>query len=146
MGLMQKLSGKIVSPLVAAEDPETGEPDPSVLKEASERASEGDPALQDHIGGGRASTTHSSSSHNQIETGAINEGQGSGNAARQPDVMDYLGDQEAVDVHRNERIQQAAYALAEKRGFAPGKELDDWLEAELAYGATAIGAGDSRGI
>ncbi len=27
-------------------------------------------------------------------------------------------------------IQMAAYHLAEKRGFAPGHELDDWLEAE----------------
>ncbi|MGA8864929.1 MAG: DUF2934 domain-containing protein [Gallionella sp.] len=27
-------------------------------------------------------------------------------------------------------IEKAAYYLAEKRGFAPGYELDDWLQAE----------------
>ena len=27
-------------------------------------------------------------------------------------------------------VAEAAYYRAEKRGFAPGKELDDWLEAE----------------
>lgn len=29
------------------------------------------------------------------------------------------------------RIEEAAYRLAEKRGFIPGYELDDWLEAEI---------------
>jgi hypothetical protein len=28
------------------------------------------------------------------------------------------------------RIAEAAYFRAERRGFVPGKELDDWLEAE----------------
>ena len=27
-------------------------------------------------------------------------------------------------------IEEAAYHLAEKRGFAPGHELEDWLQAE----------------
>jgi hypothetical protein len=31
---------------------------------------------------------------------------------------------------RSKRIREAAYFKAEKRGFAPGHELDDWLEAE----------------
>ena len=31
---------------------------------------------------------------------------------------------------RHERIAQAAYLLAERRGFAAGCELDDWLRAE----------------
>lgn len=36
-----------------------------------------------------------------------------------------------------ERIRLAAYLLAEQRGFIPGHELDDWLEAERTiYGAT----------
>jgi hypothetical protein len=30
----------------------------------------------------------------------------------------------------NEMIQKKAYELYEKRGREPGKELDDWLEAE----------------
>jgi hypothetical protein len=28
-------------------------------------------------------------------------------------------------------ISEAAYFLAEDRGFEPGRALDDWLEAEL---------------
>ncbi len=27
-------------------------------------------------------------------------------------------------------IEEAAYYLAEKRGFSPGHELEDWLQAE----------------
>ena len=32
--------------------------------------------------------------------------------------------------HREARIRSAAYAAAERRGFVPGRELDDWLAAE----------------
>lgn len=31
---------------------------------------------------------------------------------------------------RHERIARAAYERANRRGFAPGHELDDWLAAE----------------
>ena len=31
---------------------------------------------------------------------------------------------------REERIRIAAYLLAQQRGFAPGRELEDWLAAE----------------
>ncbi len=31
---------------------------------------------------------------------------------------------------RRERIRVAAYFNAERRGFVPGRELDDWLQAE----------------
>ncbi len=31
---------------------------------------------------------------------------------------------------RHQLIARAAYAIAERRGFAPGHELSDWLEAE----------------
>lgn len=31
---------------------------------------------------------------------------------------------------RHKKIQELAYYKAERRGFAPGHELDDWLEAE----------------
>jgi hypothetical protein len=30
----------------------------------------------------------------------------------------------------HERIQQRAYELAQQRGFAPGQEVEDWLQAE----------------
>lgn len=33
---------------------------------------------------------------------------------------------------RNELIATGAHSRAEQRGFAPGHELDDWLEAERA--------------
>ena len=37
----------------------------------------------------------------------------------------------ALNVEERERlIAQAAYFRAEKRGFAPGCELQDWVEAE----------------
>ena len=36
----------------------------------------------------------------------------------------------SVSLHQ--QVEEAAYFLAEHRGFAPGHELDDWLEAERA--------------
>jgi Protein of unknown function (DUF2934) len=39
-------------------------------------------------------------------------------------------------VERHSQISQAAYRLAQQRGFAPGHELDDWLEAEAEIAAT----------
>jgi hypothetical protein len=35
--------------------------------------------------------------------------------------------------HHHHEIEVAAYFKAEQRGFAPGHELDDWLEAEREY-------------
>lgn len=32
--------------------------------------------------------------------------------------------------NRHQMIAEAAYFNAEKRGFAPGRALDDWLQAE----------------
>jgi hypothetical protein len=37
---------------------------------------------------------------------------------------------EPGEAQRGALIAEAAYYRAEKRGFAPGKELDDWLAAE----------------
>lgn len=36
----------------------------------------------------------------------------------------------ATESDRQERIAKAAYSKAEKRGFAPGSDWDDWLDAE----------------
>jgi hypothetical protein len=36
-----------------------------------------------------------------------------------------------------ERIAQRAYEIAAQRGFAPGHELDDWLQAEREIEAGA---------
>jgi hypothetical protein len=35
------------------------------------------------------------------------------------------------------RIAKAAYYRAERRGFAPGNDLDDWLAAEAEINAAA---------
>ena len=44
---------------------------------------------------------------------------------------------------RERRIREAAYRRAERRGFTPGNELDDWLAAERelddARGDSSIG-------
>lgn len=40
---------------------------------------------------------------------------------------------------RQASIAVAAYYHAERRGFAPGGELDDWLRAEADCHATARG-------
>jgi hypothetical protein len=38
---------------------------------------------------------------------------------------------------RKRRIREAAYFKAERRGFTPGHELDDWLEAEQEVDAAS---------
>jgi hypothetical protein len=40
----------------------------------------------------------------------------------------------AVVEWREQRIREAAYFKAERRGFAPGRELDDWPAAEAELG------------
>jgi hypothetical protein len=44
-------------------------------------------------------------------------------------LLDYCGDSDLIDEFRK-MISVNAYYRAEKRGFEPGYELDDWLEAE----------------
>lgn len=44
---------------------------------------------------------------------------------------------------RRQLIAEAAYFRAERRGFHPGAELDDWLAAEIEIDAL-LGADDSR--
>ena len=41
-----------------------------------------------------------------------------------------------VDSHENVRV--AAYYLAEKRGFEPGYEQEDWVEAEDMLAELAV--------
>lgn len=45
-------------------------------------------------------------------------------------LNDYTGDPDLLKEFR-EMVAVNAYYRAEKRGFEPGHELDDWLEAEL---------------
>lgn len=42
------------------------------------------------------------------------------------------------NTNRHQWISVAAYFKAEDRNFAPGKELDDWLEAEITYAEMLI--------
>lgn len=45
---------------------------------------------------------------------------------------------------RAQRIAERAYWRAEQRGFTPGRELDDWLEAEREYDASRDQPQDGR--
>ena len=46
---------------------------------------------------------------------------------------DKTNQKETIDPVRQQWISVAAYFKAEHRGFKAGKELDNWLEAELEY-------------
>lgn len=41
---------------------------------------------------------------------------------------------------REQRIREAAYALAQQRGFEPGRDMEDWLEAERLDGVGNVPA------
>jgi len=47
---------------------------------------------------------------------------------------------EIAPLERHWRIAQAAYYIAERRGFAPGNELEDWFQAEGEVEAREAGA------
>ena len=58
---------------------------------------------------------------------------GGGLATKEPRAAPSAGagsDGPASSDERARRIAEAAYFRAQARGFAPGRELDDWLEAE----------------
>lgn len=60
--------------------------------------------------------------------------QGTGTA--KPGIIAELASQVAADrpvdpATRQSMIAEAAYYCAEKRGFAPGHDVDDWLAAEV---------------
>lgn len=46
---------------------------------------------------------------------------------------------------RQEAIAKRAYLLAQQRGFAPGRELDDWLRAEGEFDAWNVGCACDTG-
>lgn len=46
----------------------------------------------------------------------------------------------AQQLNRQTWISEAAYYLAEKRGFIPGQESTDWLQAEISYYEMLIAA------
>jgi len=50
----------------------------------------------------------------------------------------------ATTVHRDEMVRIAAYFRAERRGFAPGYEVADWLEAQAEVDAGVTPASPAR--
>ncbi len=51
----------------------------------------------------------------------------------QPKITESSNNVKSIDPNCFQWISVAAYYKAEARNFEPGKELDDWLEAELDY-------------
>jgi hypothetical protein len=48
-----------------------------------------------------------------------------------------------ISAERDRMISEAAYLRAERRGFAPGNEMEDWLQAESEIDSL-IPSGGSR--
>lgn len=57
----------------------------------------------------------------------------------QQSEADSSGDVRAAAPDRWQRIQQRAYEIAQERGFTPGAELNDWLQAEREIDGEAAG-------
>ena len=51
-------------------------------------------------------------------------------AAQTAEMLDELDGGKLTPERRQHMIAESAYYRAEKRGFAPGNELQDWLDAE----------------
>ena len=78
--------------------------------------------------------------------GAVMRGTLTAPAAHKPVPADFahvLAMCMAPHIHedRTACIAKAAYLIAARRGFAPGHELDDWLEAENEVDARLSGEG-----
>ncbi len=55
-----------------------------------------------------------------------------------PASVERLSEQQdvVIDAEKHEAIALAAYYIAAERGFEPGHELEDWVEAEIQLDAT----------
>ncbi|MFO1350519.1 MAG: DUF2934 domain-containing protein [Gammaproteobacteria bacterium] len=62
-------------------------------------------------------------------------------AEAQPAVDTMIATSVANAPDRRSMIAQAAYFKAERRGFSPGQELQDWIEAEQEISAAIDRAG-----
>ncbi len=51
-------------------------------------------------------------------------------AAAQPEIVKSEPRANLVPINLEDEIRQLAYLLAERRGFQPGHEAEDWLAAE----------------
>lgn len=45
---------------------------------------------------------------------------------------------ESSEMQRHAMVSEAAYYRAQKRGFEPGRELEDWLAAEAEINACSL--------
>jgi hypothetical protein len=54
----------------------------------------------------------------------------SANQADAPEIVDTSGLEQVSQSAYRAQIEEAAYYRAERRGFSPGYEHEDWLEAE----------------
>jgi len=53
------------------------------------------------------------------------------NAIAPPTVVEAIADEAVAE--RRDCIATAAYYKAQSRGFVPGKELEDWVQAEAEF-------------
>lgn len=73
---------------------------------------------------------------------SVSRSKGNG-SAKHGDGLGTMGSASAnKDCPREQMIAEAAYFLAERRGFAPENDIADWLQAEGDVTAT-IGGGQS---
>lgn len=49
---------------------------------------------------------------------------------RKPEIVKTESRSNLVPINLEDEIRRLAYLLSERRGFVPGRETDDWLEAE----------------
>jgi hypothetical protein len=58
------------------------------------------------------------------------------NAREDADVAQWAAAAGARAAYHRDQVAEAAYFIAEKRGFGPGHELEDWLAAEAEVAGT----------
>jgi hypothetical protein len=117
----------------------------------SQRKSSTPPAISgDQIAGTAASESNERVDDSQVlraafDTTPFEEGEAASSASADVPQANFVGEQ-LIYKDRYERIAEAAYLRAEQRGFEPGHEVDDWLEAEREVDAllSSDGSRDAR--
>ena len=71
--------------------------------------------------------------HTHTKTQIAKPAQGNGSIPKQPPPDAVVDAPQNGRLPLEEIIAVSAYFRAERRGFAPGSELDDWLDAEAEY-------------
>jgi hypothetical protein len=78
-----------------------------------------------------------------FDTTPFEEGESASATSAETPKATFVGEQ-LVYKDRYERIAEAAYLRAERRGFEPGHELEDWLAAEQEVDALLSSRDDTR--